>query len=57
MNEPPKRAFTQQEIIEAARHWVWSNYKGMITEEKYHTYLGLLIDFVTDLVPKEEKLE
>lgn len=56
MNEP-QRTFTQAELIEAARVWVRQNYKGVVTENRCQAILGILIDFVTDLVPKEEKPE
>lgn len=45
-----RKAFSQKEIIEAARKWIHTHYEDSTDETRFQR-LGLLIDFVTDLVP------
>ena len=49
-DEPLRFAFSQGELIQEAIDWVKTRYTG---DERYHI-LGLLVDFVTDIVPRED---
>ncbi len=44
------RSFTQQELINEAREWIRTHYPDSDQDTRM-ARLGLLIDFVTDLVP------
>lgn len=48
-----RRAFTQQELVDEARRWLNANYSICKQEhpDKFYELLGLLVDFVTDMVP------
>ena len=48
-----RRAFTQQELVDEARRWINANYSICKQEhpDKFYERLGLLVDFVTDMVP------
>lgn len=46
------KAFTQAEIIDAAREWIRAHYPDSTDDTRFQR-LGLLIDFVTDLVPSD----
>jgi hypothetical protein len=56
MNEPLRKAFSQQEIVNAARSWMARNLCESKTTDpdKYFERLGFLVDFLTDTFPKEE---
>lgn len=45
-------SFSQAEIVSAARHWIKTHYQDSDPDTRM-ARLGLLIDFVTDLVPNE----
>lgn len=55
--EPTRRSFNRQEIIDEARRWVNLNYREIHLDnpDKFYERLGLLVDFVTDIVPGDEK--
>jgi hypothetical protein len=48
VSEPIKVSFSQAELQDKAIDWM----KEGCSKEWYYTRLGMLIDFVTDLVPK-----
>lgn len=45
-----RRSFTQEEIVSEAQRWIKTHY-GDSDYETRMTRLGLLYDFVTDIVP------
>lgn len=53
-SEPVRRAFSQQEIVNAAKTWIQKSYPASDYDPDLRMQrLGLLIDFVTDLVPND----
>jgi hypothetical protein len=47
----PSRTFTQEQLRDKAVRWMKDHYKER--NDEYYTRLGIMLDFVTDLVPKE----
>ena len=58
MTEPLRTAHTNDEAIEIARRWMTDNYGvprelSAVERDSYHEKLGLLVDFLGTLCPKE----
>ncbi len=53
---PVRRSFSQEEIVAEARRWLHQNYAVGRSEnpDRFYERLGLLVDFVTDIVPGKE---
>lgn len=52
MNEPLRKSFTQEELVQAAKEWIKTSYPATDYDRDLRMQrLGLLIDFVTDLIP------
>lgn len=45
--------FTRQQLIGEALNWMRDK-SGFGVREDYHRDLGLLVDFITDLIPETE---
>jgi len=54
--KPIQRSFTQSQLVAEASRWLIKNYLPFKTNDpdKYYERLGMLVDFVTDLVPTEK---
>lgn len=52
MSEPLRISYTREEMIEAAREWVWNSF---VERDRRHTELGVLGGFIHDHFPVENK--
>jgi hypothetical protein len=55
-SEPVRRSWSQDELRDAALDWMRKNYSDLLKSDpdKYHIRLGVLVDFVTDLMQNEK---
>jgi len=54
-SEPLRKSFSQEEIVAAAKQWIREKYPATEHDQDLRmTRLGLLIDFVTDLIPNDK---
>jgi hypothetical protein len=51
---PLRRLFSRDELMAEAIAWMRAHYADSLREnpDRYHERLGLLVDFVTDLIPE-----
>ena len=56
MSEPFKRIFSEAELTKAVLEWMKTNHSQMLVDDpdKFHARLGLLFDFVTDLMKEKD---
>jgi hypothetical protein len=54
MDDPLRKSFTQDELVQAAMEWIKTQYPAVEYDQDLRmTRLGLLIDFVTDIIPNK----
>ena len=58
-SEPLRRAFSQEELIDAARKWLNENYSvcKKSNPDKFYERLGFMVDFATDAIQADPSSE